>query len=186
MSGREVFEADEALLVVEEESANDLLRPLMKAGVVQTTQTASSTNTQAGIIIGELIGITNEGRTPLVCYPGQPGTAALHARTIIDLHGPHIGRQVVLMFETHDPMKPIIMGVLQEGEGRPLEQRPEQIEMDVDGERMIVSAKEQLVLRCGKASITLTKAGKVLIKGSYVLSRSSGANRIKGGSIQLN
>lgn len=51
---------------------------------------------------------------------------------------------------------------------------------------MIVSAKEQLVLRCGKASITLTKAGKVLIKGSYVLSRSSGVNRIKGGSVQLN
>ncbi len=51
---------------------------------------------------------------------------------------------------------------------------------------MIVNAKEQLVLRCGKASITLTRAGKILIKGSYVLSRSSGVNRIKGGSVQLN
>jgi hypothetical protein len=51
---------------------------------------------------------------------------------------------------------------------------------------MIVSAKEELVLRCGKASITLTKAGKVMIKGSYLLSRSSGVNRIKGGSVQLN
>ena len=51
---------------------------------------------------------------------------------------------------------------------------------------MIVSAKEQLVLRCGKASITLTKAGKVLIEGSYVSSRSTGVNRVKGGSIQLN
>lgn len=61
-----------------------------------------------------------------------------------------------------------------------------QVEVDADGERMMVSAKEQLVLRCGKASITLTKAGKVIIKGSYVLSRSSGVNRIKGGSVQLN
>ena len=43
-----------------------------------------------------------------------------------------------------------------------------------------------MVLRCGKASITLTKAGKVLIEGSYVLSRSTGVNRIKGGSVQLN
>jgi hypothetical protein len=42
------------------------------------------------------------------------------------------------------------------------------------------------VLRCGKASITLTSAGKVLIRGTYVLSRSSGVNKIKGGSIQLN
>jgi hypothetical protein len=51
---------------------------------------------------------------------------------------------------------------------------------------MIVSAKEQLVLRCGKASITLTKAGKVLIRGEYVQSRSSGVNRIRGGSVQIN
>jgi uncharacterized protein (DUF2345 family) len=61
-----------------------------------------------------------------------------------------------------------------------------QVEVDSDGQRLIVSAKEQIVLRCGKASITLTKAGKVLIDGTYVLSRSSGANRIKGGSVQLN
>jgi Phage tail baseplate hub (GPD) len=55
-----------------------------------------------------------------------------------------------------------------------------------DGQRMIVSAREKLVLRCGKASITLTKAGKMLIEGSYLLSRSTGVNRIKGGSVQLN
>ncbi len=58
--------------------------------------------------------------------------------------------------------------------------------MDADGQRMVVSAKEQLVLRCGQASITLTKAGKVLIDGTHVLSRASGVNRVKGGSVQLN
>ena len=51
---------------------------------------------------------------------------------------------------------------------------------------MVLSAQEEIVLRCGKASITLTKAGKVLIEGAYVLSRSSGVNRIRGGSVQLN
>jgi hypothetical protein len=60
------------------------------------------------------------------------------------------------------------------------------VEVDTDGERLLVTAKEQLVLRCGKATITLTKAGKVLIQGTYVSSRSSGVNRIKGGSVQLN
>ena len=49
-----------------------------------------------------------------------------------------------------------------------------------------IGALDQLVLRCGKASITLTKAGKVLIQGTYLSSRSSGVNRIKGGSVQLN
>ena len=58
--------------------------------------------------------------------------------------------------------------------------------VEADGERLVVDARDQLVLRCGKASITLTKAGKVLIQGTYLSSRSSGVNRIKGGSVQLN
>jgi hypothetical protein len=60
------------------------------------------------------------------------------------------------------------------------------VEVDADGERMTVTAKEELVLRCGEASITLTKAGKVLIRGTYVSSRSSGVNRIKGGAVHIN
>jgi len=181
VSGRDVIEA-EKVQVADVESGTDLLRPLMEANSAKASQPISRT----GIVIGELIGMANEGRTPLVRYPGQPGTAALLARTVVDLHGPHIGREVVLLFEGADPSRPIIMGVLQEGEGWPHDKRPDQVEVDVDGERMLVTAKEQLVLRCGKASITLTKAGKVMIKGSYVLSRSSGVNRIKGGSVQLN
>jgi len=51
---------------------------------------------------------------------------------------------------------------------------------------VVFDAKKEIVLRCGKASITLTKAGKVMIKGTYVVSRSSGANKIKGASIALN
>ena len=140
----------------------------------------------AGIVIGELAGITNDGRTPLVLFPGQPGTAAVGARTVVDLHGPHIGGHVVLMFDGGDPAKPVVMGVLRERDGWPLAQQPGQVEADVDGERLIVSARQELVLRCGRASITLNRAGRVVIQGSYVLTRSSGVNRVKGGSVQLN
>jgi hypothetical protein len=49
-----------------------------------------------------------------------------------------------------------------------------------------INGREQVTLRCGKASITLTAAGKVLIRGAYVSSRSTGVNRIKGGSVQIN
>jgi len=138
-----------------------------------------------GIVLGELLALTLDGGAPLVTFAGQPGTGALLARTSIDLHGSHVGRSVVLMFEAGDPSLPIVMGVLQ-GVSWAEPTKPGQIELDVDGQRMVVTAKEQLVLRCGRASITLTKAGKVLIEGSYVLSRSTGVNRIKGGSVQLN
>ena len=138
------------------------------------------------VITGELVAIADDGRTPLVLFAGQQGSAAVRARAVVDLHGAHVGQSVVLMFDGGDAGKPILMGVIRQAEGWPLAEAPAQVEVDVNGERMIVSAKEQLVLRCGKASVTLTKAGKVLIEGSYVSSRSTGVNRVKGGSVQLN
>jgi hypothetical protein len=58
--------------------------------------------------------------------------------------------------------------------------------LTVDGERVVLNGAKQVELRCGEASIVLTAAGKILIKGTYVLSRSSGANRIKGAFVDIN
>lgn len=181
MSGRDLV-GNERSVSGEELSGADLLRPLVEAQPLGAVRGTSPT----GVVIGELIGMTSEGRNPLILYPGQPGSTALAARTVIDLHGPHIGCKVVLTFEDGDPGKPIVMGILRESEDWPLAEQPGQLEVDLDGERLIISAKEQLVLRCGEASITLTRAGKVVIRGTYLLSRSSGVNRVTGGSVQIN
>jgi hypothetical protein len=138
------------------------------------------------VAVGELLGVADGGQTALVRYAGQAGVAALRARTAVDLRGTDIGREVVLLFEQGDPSLPIVTGLLRNGSSWPLQQQPGRVEVDVDGERMIVSAKEELVLRCGKASITLSRSGKVVIQGSSVLSRATGSNRVKGGSVQLN
>ncbi|MDP9994092.1 hypothetical protein J2W28_006482 [Variovorax boronicumulans] len=138
------------------------------------------------VVLGELVALADEGCTPLVLFAGQPSGAAVRARTVVDLHGAHIGHQVTLVFEAGDPTRPIVTGVLREAQGWPLADLPGQVEVSQDGRRMVVGAREQLVMRCGKASITLTKAGKILIRGAYVASISSGVNRIKGGSVQLN
>jgi hypothetical protein len=135
-----------------------------------------------GVVVGELLALAGDGETPLVRFPGQLGAGAVPARSSVDLCAPHVGSPVVLAFEQGDPALPIVLGVLHGQTGLPTAE----VEVDADGRRLIVSAREQLVLRCGKASITLTRAGKVLIEGSYVLSRSTGVNRIKGGSVQLN
>jgi hypothetical protein len=137
-------------------------------------------------VIGVLVGFIGEGRVPLVTFAGQPGTAALSARSVIDLAAAHIGKDVVLLFDSGDTARPIVIGVVREAGASDLAPQPGTVEVDVDGLRMTVSAKDQLVLKCGQASITLTRAGKVLIEGTYVSSRSSGVQRIKGGSIQLN
>jgi hypothetical protein len=79
------------------------------------------------------------------------------------LYGPHIGAAVVMAFEGADQTQPIVMGAIRQAYGLPLAQAAVQVEVDVDGEPMIVSATHQLVLRCGKARITLTKDGAILI-----------------------
>jgi len=159
------------------------LRPLIEGTVGLVAPHVAPIN---GVVIGKLIAMKDGGRTPLIVYQGQPGAEALPARSVVDLHGAHIGKQVVILFESGYPARPIVMGVLREGESWPLDERPGTVEVDADGERLIVSAKQELVVRCGKASITLDRDGKVTIRGTQVVSHAEGVNRIRGGSVQFN
>jgi uncharacterized protein DUF6484 len=109
--------------------------------------------------------------------------AAVPARSTTTLGPADVGAQVVLVFDHGDPGDPIVIGRVVPVAGRP---RTDPVEVIADGERLAVVARESIVLRCGKASITLTRAGKVILRGAYVLSRSSGVNCIKGGSVQIN
>jgi len=56
----------------------------------------------------------------------------------------------------------------------------------VDGKKITFEGQDEIVLKCGESSITLTKSGKILIRGKYLLNRASGVNRIMGGSVQVN
>jgi hypothetical protein len=177
---REQISDDTQMLAEADPQHSDALSPLLGQRPARLTGPGLPE-----VIIGELVALADEGSTPMILYRGQPGASALRARSILDLHGAHIGSSLVLSFENGDPSLPIVMGVLRDPLG-PRPEAPGQLHVDADGDRLVLAARQQLVLRCGKASITLTKAGKVLIEGSYVSSRSTGVNRLKGGSIQLN
>jgi hypothetical protein len=135
-----------------------------------------------GVIIGILIGFS-ECCEPLVDFAENKEIAAVVARSITALSVTQIGAEVVLTFEQRDVTKPIILGCLQP---RTLLERKSNLDIELDGDRVTLSAEREIVLSCGEASITLTRAGKILIRGSYLSSRSSGVNRIKGGSVQIN
>ena len=83
-----------------------------------------------------------------------------------------------LVFEAGDPARPLIVGFVQApGGGR---------EARIDGKRVVLTGEEEVELRCGEASISLKKNGKLIIRGAYVETRAKGTNRIKGGSVQIN
>jgi len=145
-----------------------------------------------GVVVGKVVKITNQSQ-PLVDFPGNPDLDPVPARSTVHLEKSHLAQDVVLVFDQGDIRKPIIMGMLHSSDKKPSEKdkgeessQKQPTNVDIDGERLIFTAKNEIVLKCGKASITLTKAGKILIRGAYLLSRSSGVNRVKGGSVQLN
>lgn len=134
-----------------------------------------------GVVIGVLLDVP-EASSPVVAFPGCPSETGIAANTTTVLAREDIGTQVALMFVGGDPSRPLVIGRIQ----RLPEARQAPAVAHIDGERLEFSAEREIVLRCGKASITLTREGKVLIKGAYLSSRSSGVNRIKGGSVQIN
>ncbi|WP_039790339.1 hypothetical protein [Herbaspirillum huttiense] len=53
-------------------------------------------------------------------------------------------------------------------------------------EELVLEARRQITLRCGKSSITLYPNGKIALRGEYILSDAEGLNRIVGGQVELN
>lgn len=157
-----------------------------------------------GLVIGTVDGFDELGY-PLVTWPETPYADPIVALSTTEIRPDDLGRQVALLFADGDPERPVAIGMIRQpldhivdatekrdrnGSASTVDSnqldRPTPAEALVDGERVLIDGKKEIVLTCGKASITLTRAGKVVIRGEYVVSRSSGANRIKGGSIQLN
>lgn len=153
------------------------------------------------IIIGTIQGIDSNGQA-LVSFSGKAHTAPVSAISTIPVNHQLTGRQVALLFAQGNINSPVIMGVIHS----PLDDILENVELSpdaehhhknqhssstnedltIDGKRLVIEGKEEIVLKCGDASITLTKSGKILIRGKYLLNRSAGVNRIMGGSVQVN
>ncbi len=146
----------------------------------------------------------------LVDYPGNTrgplaarSTVPLDARTALEAASSRRG--ALLVFEDGDPGQPILIGLHQPPVGSMIDFVLEEADSggavaeddnapraaplagaSVDGKRVLLEGEEEVTLRCGEASITLRRDGRVVVRGAYVETHASGTNRIKGGSVRIN
>ncbi|RWA82211.1 DUF6484 domain-containing protein [Mesorhizobium sp.] len=133
-----------------------------------------------GVVIGIFLGF-DAAASPLVVFPGNPEETALPARSLTELTSDMIGSEVALLFQGGDLLKPLIVGRIVEPARKT--SAPHILR---DGERVRISGEERIELRCGKATILMERDGRITIRGTYITSQASAANRIRGGSIDLN
>jgi hypothetical protein len=140
------------------------------------------------LVIGRVVDARDE-EAVLVEFTQGSEMRSCQALATIPLSAADVGRSVVLAFVAGDLERPIVLGLIAES-GAPaatagILPRPGAAANRVE-DAVVLTANREIVLRCGKASLTLTRAGKILMRGAYLLSRSSGVNRIKGASVQIN
>jgi hypothetical protein len=183
MSARRSRWADDLGTTVDIAGADSTSAGLLELVANQTTAGA----TLSGITIGTIKSVDPESCEPCVEFQGDRCANGVRARSTVRVRPSDTGRQVAIAFERGDAERPVVIGLIQPHAHRQTPSRADAPgDVEVDGERLVISAQKEIVIRCGKATIILTRAGKILIRGAYLLNRSSGVNRIKGGSVRIN
>ena len=168
----------------------------MQESIIDSVEDMKAARVGDNIRVGEISDIDKDGRA-YVDFAGNPqGPVQAYfthsLKTQMGKPDQLIGQKVLLIFDKDELDYPVIVDTLHSKVD--MQSKSESLPMDanavdeitVDGKRVIITAEEEIMLKCGKSSIHLTKSGKVIIRGAYLLNRSSGVNRIKGGSVQIN
>lgn len=148
-----------------------------------------------GFRIGRIVSVIDNRF--MVDYPGNPlgpiaARATKSAKDQLSGTANLAGKEVLLAFENSNSGMPIILDTMYSLLDEVAEATMVEPEMSsgtdviVDGKRITFEASDEIELKCGKASIVLTSAGKVIIKGACLISHSTGENRIRGASVAIN
>jgi hypothetical protein len=155
------------------------------------------------------VGCLAKGSAPGALLVAQDDGPPLPARTTLALDEVALAaaietrQPVVLLFEDNDPWRPLVVGLLQPDPGaalfgallaQPVKSPPATaagrpappVEARVDGKRVVIEGNDEVTLKCGEASITLRRDGKLILRGSYVETTAKGVNRVRGGAVKIN
>jgi hypothetical protein len=161
-------------------------------------------------------GVAAQGAPAEDAEPDSPSsTLRSRARSTVPLSAELVGREV-LVCRANSAGEPVIVGMLQDVDAGNTASRAQlgivapgrgtsregvsregvrvevpitdlsQMGFTLERESIVLSARTQLVLRCGQGSITLSADGKVSIRGLDVISSAERTQRIRGGAVRIN
>ena len=135
-----------------------------------------------GVLAAEVIGADSSGR-PIVAWNGVAVVALALWTPGAPPWSDSIGARVLIAFQNGDETQPIVLGLLEPPPAAVETTEPRDARTP---ETLRLAAGRELVIECGEAKISLRKDGRIEIRGTHLISRSSGPNKIKGGSVFIN
>ena len=172
-----------------------IINPLPENSVYRVTRPATAVSRHLPTSsIAQVVGLDARNRV-LVAIPGY--SVVMSARLLKGVSRDElmatnsVGREVLVVFDGAVTERPVIVGLLEteadeaasgiangdKNEIKTAATRPENI---------LIEAQGELMLKCGSGSITLRQDGKIVLRGTHLLSRASGPIRIKGGHVEIN
>jgi hypothetical protein len=135
---------------------------------------------EAAVRVGKIVTVTPAGRVH-VDFPGNSG-GPREARTVIRISREELirvrpGTPILLVFEDGDMSRPIVVGLIHDTLVAPNAEVKK---------KLLLEAEEEVSIRCGHSAVTLARNGKVVVRGRNLVSRSSGSNKIRGASVDIN
>jgi len=167
-------EMEESIVVERDISLDEVIS---NTHFVSNEETENSVPTDEPLHGNYVCTLVHDNDSYFITHPSDHRKVLQLHQTTIEINPELDNKKVLVVFDNGNINKPVVTGVINSvSNENPVKKK----------DNIVFEADQEIVLKCGKSSITLTRAGKVLIRGAYLLSRSSGANRIKGGSVHLN
>jgi len=163
-------------------------RPAEAVSPLPAESVGASRNPDA--ITGHLEGVDEEGRL-LFREDGKMSVLPVAVGVSIsdeELLTATALRHRALVVRTNSPSPELVLlGLVRERVTNPSrEAGSEEIDAVVDGETVRLKGKRRIDLECGKARIVLHQDGRIELSGTKVLTRSRGAIKLKGATVEIN
>jgi len=144
--------------------------------------------------VGSIVRISDDGHV-YVEFEGSGGEVG--ARLAIPDTTPSspaelCGSNVLLVFDGGNASRPIIVGFVRDSlrtgidPGKIPESANGIVPQKIHATSVLIEGDREIVLQCGRGSISLSADGRIVIKGTRLTSRASETNKVRGAVVLIN